>query len=224
MSFESYTNKFFGEWQDTRQNTIFWAAALFFIFILLLGVYVNFPEQQTTTSIFIFMLLFCAIGAAIDRIKESNYFVANVLVGKWKYYGLIPIVIGLVFGFLMVSKSWLSIKAPLAITAGTWSFIYIVLIAPVVEEWTFRWTITPTIIQYFKGFKLPFYGVLGMIIANVMFAAFHGYAYGWNIAAMQVAFIVGVVYTIGNYTLKSGGFSLGAHLANNFLVYSLLMA
>jgi membrane protease YdiL (CAAX protease family) len=102
--------------------------------------------------------------------------------------------------------------------SGINAFAFIVIVAPVVEEWFFRWSIFPSFREQLKGLT-PYYSVIALLIANVGFGIFHYYVYGANMGAVYVAAFLGIVYTIGNYALKSGTFSIGAHMTNNYLLW-----
>lgn len=220
MSVNSSINRFFNEFPDSPRNLKFWAAMLTIMFFVLMAVYSNFRSDVDITFacvIYLFMIASAAIGASVDVLKEKNIFSGNILAGKWKNFGLIPLIIGAIFGYFMVTQNQ-TIGLSFLQLSGVYAFGFIVLAAPMAEEWFFRWFMFPTIRQQIKGLT-PYYTIIALLIVNGGFGLFHFYVYGANIGAVYVAAFLGVVYTIGNYALKSGTFSIGAHMANNYLLW-----
>ncbi len=220
MSLNNSINRFFNEYADSKANLKIWAVILTLMFFALVGVYSNFrtdPDIVFAAVIYIFMVTSCAIGAGIDNLKEHNPFAANTLAGKWKYAGLIPAVVGVIFGYFMVSQSQTIGLSFLQLT-GVSAFGFIVLVAPVVEEWFFRWFMFPTIRQQLMGIT-PYFTTIALLVVNGGFGLFHYYVYGAIINAIYVTAFLGIVYTVGNYAFKSGTFSIGAHMANNYLLW-----
>lgn len=221
MSLNSSINHFFKEFPDTDKGTKFWAMLLFVMLLIILGIYSNFrndPDIAFACIMYAFMVVTCGVVGGMDWLKESNVFTGNYLSGKWKYYGLVPLIIGMIFGYFMVTQNQ-TIGMSFLQLSGTQAFIFIVLVAPVVEEWFFRWAAFPSLYNSFKGIT-KYHGVAALLLVNFGFGLFHYYIYGANIAAVYVAAFLGIVYTVGNYALKSGTFSIGSHMANNYLLWA----
>ena len=222
MSLNDQINKFFNEFIDTKKSTKFWSVLLVLSFFGILGIYSNLrtdPDIAFACTIYEFFLIFCAVAAGFDFIKEKIWFVGNVLSGKWAYFGLVPFIIGTIFGYFTVSQSQ-TIGLSFLQLSGINAFVFIVLLAPVIEEWFFRWSIFPTLREQLKGLT-KYYSIAALLIVNGGFGIFHYYIYGANINAVWIAAFLGIIYTIGNYSLKSGTFSIGAHMTNNYLLWAM---
>jgi hypothetical protein len=220
MSINNSINRFFNEFADSPRNLKFWAVMLTGMMFLLLAVYSNFRNDTDISFaciMYIFMIIMCAIISTTDKLFEKTSWSGNILSGKHKYFGLIPFIIGGIFGYFMVTQNQ-TIGLSFLQLSGINAFAFIVIVAPVVEEWFFRWSIFPSFREQLKGLT-PYYSVIALLIANVGFGIFHFYVYGANIGAVYVAAFLGIVYTIGNYALKSGTFSIGAHATNNLLLW-----
>ncbi len=220
MSLDRQIDRFFKEFPDSPKWIKFWGAAVMLSFFVILGIYSNFrndPDIVFACQIYLFMIIGCAIGAVADIWKEGNKIIGNYLSGKWNYAGLVPFIIGGIFGYFMVTQNQ-TIGLSFLQLSGQQAFLFVVIVAPVVEEWFFRWLSFPTLKQAFTGL-IPQATIAALLITNLGFGLFHYYVYGANIGAIYVAAFLGIIYTIGNYTLKSGTFSIGAHMANNYLLW-----
>jgi len=224
MSLETVTDKFFEEWKDKPTDVAFWAMLLAFAFVGLLGVMSNFRADSDIVfacQMYLFMLVMCGVVSALDNyiefVKGKNVpWVSNVLAGQWSYHGLIPLVIGLAFGAILVGqKQSISIMQ----VSGVWAFAFVVFLAPVIEEWFFRWMMFPSFRQMFISQNFRYASIIALIASSFAFGAFHYYLYNQNILAMTSAVVLGILYVIGNYTLKSSTFSVGAHMANNYILF-----
>ena len=227
MSLEKQIDKFFTEYPDNFKNMKFWGIMLSFTIVILIGVYSIIrgdPDITFAVNIYFYMAIVCAIVAVADNAGKRGIrepllpYIANVLSGKWAYFGLVPLVIGAMFGYFMVSQSQ-TIGLSFLQLSGTNAFFFIVLIAPLVEEWFFRWAVFPTFREQFTGL-IPHASLVALLLANGAFGFFHFYVYGANMVAVYVAIFLGIIYTIGNYALKSGTFSIGAHMMNNYLLWA----
>ena len=223
MGLNSSINRFFREFETTTKGAAFAGFMVVILFLILLGIYSNFRTDADISFaciIYSFMLIFIAIVGAIDQIKNSVKFLGSLFPsGKWKYLGLVPFIIGGIFGYFMVTQNQ-TIGLSFLQLSGTNAFFFIVIAAPIVEEWFFRGTLFPTVCETLKNFaNTRYYSILALIIANAAFSLFHYYVYGANINAVYVATFLGVIYTIGNYATKSVMFSTSAHMMNNYLLW-----
>jgi len=102
-------------------------------------------------------------------------------------------------------------------TLGTADNFFLVIASPLVEANTFRGAIDPTLRRMLFTLKVPYANVVGMLLANVMFAYYHVAVYGLNVQMQLVAFGFGIAMSVGVSIFHSIGFEWGAHVVNNYL-------
>ena len=224
MSLEKQIDKFFEEFPDDKRGYVFYAGVLALMFFILMGIFSNLRTNADITfacTIYIFMVIFVAVVSGMDKLKERNTFIAMISPsGKWKNFGLVPLIIGGIFGYFMVSNSQ-TIGLSFLQLSGTNAFFFIVIVAPIVEEYFFRGTLFPSFRQQLKvAFNSKYASIIALIVSNIGFGAFHYYVYGANMQAVYIAAVLGTVYTIGNYVVKATNFSVGAHMMNNYLLWA----
>jgi membrane protease YdiL (CAAX protease family) len=186
-------------------------------FFILLGVYTNFPDQQGVSGIYLFMLIFVAVVAAQDAAREKIWFVGMVAYGKTRKNFVKALAIGAVFSVFLVGRNYV-VGIPLSVF-GDLNFWFIVVAAPVVEEYFFRFALFPTLRQQLISSGIKHASIIALAVSSIGFGFFHYYVFSGMLSAIYVAIVIGVIYTIGNYAVKSGGFSLGAHFVNNYLIF-----
>lgn len=212
---------FFKEWKDDKQLAGIASVIILIVLFLVLGVYINIPSIAQTASIYLFLLLISLFIFVLDSSNDNNGIVGAVSIGRtWKNAILAFVIGGGIMVFLVGIKSLTLISVPLtAIADQNWNFLFVVIVAPLVEEVFFRMCALYTAIQFFKNAAVPYHDVSAAIFVNICFGLFHGYAYGWNAPAMVAAFIFGMVVTIGNQLFQSSSFGWGAHVVNNMLIW-----
>jgi len=222
MGINEQINHFFREFPDNRRNIAFWGMICMFLLFLDLVIYSNIrndPDITFACTMYGFFLLVTALVASVDKLREGGHWMGMVIAGKWNYFGLIPMVIGMTFGWFMVSQNQ-TIGLSFLQLSGTNAFLFIVVIAPLAEEWFFRCIAFPSLYRQLQVLNVRYYGMISLIGISGLFGLFHWYVYGANLTAIYVAIFLGIIYTIGNYWLKSGTFSIGAHMANNYLLWA----
>ena len=212
---------FFKEWDDSKFVKLTQAGITLTMIALFMFLYINFPDQYFSASIYYNMLVLATMVLAVDFIFEKNWLFSGVDFGKSMIYAGKSALLGAGIMFVVFSTRTLSVSAPFVVLqASTLQFIYVVVAAPYIEEKFFRQMANFTCGNVFMGIGLPYGDILGVLFSSGCFALFHGTAFGWNNTAILAAFAFAIFVSVGNQLCKSAGFGFGAHLINNFLVYS----
>ena len=216
-------DKFFKEWTDCRQTLVWGAFSMYAAISIILWGLFNTEAISSTTSTFpilsslLFMLVLSAIISISDSRQEKNWFLGFVGWGKnWKVFRIASLA-GIIFGYITVSKG-LFVSTPLSVL-GDPNFWLIVFAASYVEEVFFRYAVFPMVRQMLQTMKIANYSLIALFVVNGSFALFHWQAYGMDWNLLWIPFVMGCIYTIGNYFFKSTGFSQFAHFTNNLLIY-----
>lgn len=213
--------KFLTPWIDKNKFFISIEALLMLIaFLALTWVITNVPEQAGNATIFLWLLMGTIIAGVADIINEKNFLIDYLNWGNSELKFVLSFFVGIVLSVIIISFTNIdfSLVAFSITTASLATFFYIVIVAPFVEEQAFRGFIFPTSAGLFKNIKLPFPNLLGAVFSSLAFGIFHWFAFGGLIIAIFAGFLFGMISIIGNAFFQSRGFSLGFHIANNFLI------
>jgi len=226
-------DEFFAEWNDADKPFFWYAFVSFLILFALFFIKVNVPSQATTVDIYLFFLITVTIFGMVDRSKESNNFVASNKLGKsFENAGLAALVgAASVFAFsILISMFRFTIPTAGYLVAGSilptslifWGAVFVVFVAPIVEEQIFRMVSTPTAGLLLKGMGFPVPRLSGTVVSMIFFAIFHIGVYGLSWAMFGYLFLFAAFCEVGNHFFKSSGFGLGFHFTINFIAWSAL--
>ena len=220
----SKKSSFFDEWEDEKDVQVFAGIFLVIAILITFWLMVNFVEVFRETSIFLIMGVFVILGGYIEDIADRNNLIdilgATVKFGT-KYRLIISSAIGAIVGFVLLLSNTFSLVNPASIVAGSlFSFVFIVILAPIWEEFFFRSTLLPTLIHQLDGAKVKYAGLIGVIIISLAFGFFHFVVYGASIPLIIGAVIFSLIACFGNYGTKSIGFGLAMHLIVNYFAWT----
>jgi membrane protease YdiL (CAAX protease family) len=218
---------FFAPWKDEKEMIKFSSILAFFMVVGLLAIYVNFqdnPVEQTRVMVFMIMLVWAIMFGIIDWSSKKQTLMGGI--GEYVQFGsrhklIISAVVGIAFtlfvtGSLFTATPNKDVLSTIPfLSSSMLAFLYVVIIAPYAEEKFFASCVGPTSYKIFGG-------VLGLIITSAFFGFFHGFAYGWDYNLMLTAGIWRAMVLIGNQIFKSTGFSFAAHVANNYIAYTMI--
>lgn len=220
---------FFGEWQD---GVKVWAFHYAYGFLSLLGIFIvalALPQASTTALIYAVMLLTVGFIATPERFNERAGWLGVNKFGLTFNNMFIALAAGVGFSLFATGALLPTIALPYQAIVFSFNlaagFIFVVFIAPDVEEQLFRATVTPTSGKLFATLGLPMPMLLGAMLSIVSFAIFHiGVLQGkpLTIDFLVPYMIFATVAELGNHAFKSYGFGLGAHYVSNFIIWSRL--
>lgn len=212
---------FFSEWEDSRKYfSLFFLITIFFL-VLLVWIKTNIPTIAYQADIFLGFTFVGIIFAAIDYIKKDNGLFGFLFIGKNLTTTLIAFVVGCFIAALFFINQFAIISTPMSavsISTTLSAFIFVVLVAPYVEELFFRMSLYPTIIASLEKNVGKFNaGVIATLFVCVAFAFFHFAVFNAGFGLMISAFLFSLIAIIGNRVTESSYFGFGLHLTNNFL-------
>lgn len=213
--------KFFKEWNDTPRVNSIAMSFMMFLGIIVLWIYINVqdPAIQFIAASYLSMITLIGIMSGIDIAVEKNKIFAST---SWGDSKRIPIAAlsGLVVMYVLTSNNFMLVPFSI-VPEGVLNWFFVVIIAGWIEESFFRQTVIPTLILSFETADLGIPVLIPVILGNVLFAGFHFIAYGGNEYMMFVAFVMGMIWTFGNYYFKSSAFGQLGHMFNNLRVVGL---
>jgi membrane protease YdiL (CAAX protease family) len=221
MSIREFNN-FFKEWKDSEQMVQLGALSIVILTLVSLWISVNITEYQNIGFFFFGMLVIVGMVGFADYLKESNRVGGSAAFGKNSMALMTGLFGGAVLGvFLSVTMAF---SIPFA-AAGLYSFLFVVILAPLVEEYFFRGTVFFTLLQTGKSiFSEKYLTIVSIVITSVVFGVFHFTAYGASVPLMFTAMIFSVIAITGNAFFKTTGFGLGLHLMVNFVAWNIMVA
>ncbi len=217
------TDALLREWRDAPELQRVLALLILFSLLTLLWIQTNRPDLQTVTNVFLPLAIVSLIGFILDYISDKSIleFVGLGTKESLTYAilsaGLLILFISS-FGFYIAVPQTSSTSVELASAKVQEDFVFVVIIAPIVEEVFFRMFLTPTLITILSS--LRFRRIVGAIAVSILFGLFHYRTYNASVHLMLVAFIFSMISIFGNYMFKSSAFSLTLHFLNNFLVFN----
>jgi len=214
---------FFSEWEDSREYFGLFFIIIIFAIFSLSWIQVSIPTVADQASIFLVFGIIGLIFAVGDYNNEKNGLTGFAFIGKNVKTLAIGLVAGIALAVFFFSSKFAIIGTPLSavqISATTAAFVFVVLVAPLLEEFVFRMGLYPTLINLFEK-KLGYFkaGIISLVIVCSFFAMFHFVAFNASIGLMFSAFLFSAIAIVGNRLFGTAGFSYGLHLANNFLVF-----
>lgn len=214
---------FWTPWLDDK-DILKLTSILAMVFILLVtALYINlqdYPKEQTIMNIYSVLLLWTVILWLMDwaSTKKSTFDLMDYVGFGTKERAIKSMIAGVlatvvIFNLLSISTPSLATSA-LCLTIGGISlgFLFQVIFVPYVEEKFFAGVLAPGAIRIVgvKG---------GLLVTVISFMVFHGFIYSWNQSLLIVAGVWRLGTLLGNYYFRSTGFSLAAHIMNNYLKY-----
>lgn len=231
VNFNTLTSSklFFEEWNDSKK--LFGLAGLISLSLMmfLFWIMVNVPELDKSATIYLTMLIIATAIAGFDFFFEKGKVFGFLFVGKNLKTLFLALIVGGVLAVLLSLGKFSILIAPLSaiqVDSVLVSFIFVVLVAPWVEEKFFRMFFYPNIVlmlqNAFPKRQTLFAGLLAVIVTGVLFALFHFAVYGANLNLMFLAFVFSTIAIVGNRIFESAGFGVGLHYVNNFLAFGVL--
>ena len=199
---------FFNEPREDKEMINFSSILVLVVLLLSLFLYVQFSNLGNTqaslvTGTFMIMIIIYFVLHYVDTMQD-RYKWKSSLVGiigfgtkKNAFYGL---VLGLVIGGALAISSALpmgnQLFSSLALNVSLSSFMFIVVLAPIIEE------------SFFRGFLMPtFSKILNPLVAIVFvsgaFALMHLVAYGLDFSTLWIPFVFSVLMILVAYSTKS---------------------
>jgi len=198
---------------------------LFFLGVVLLFITTNFPDQAFIVLTYLFMLVVWGFISVIETTgsKKTLKLLRVYGIGKLRNFG-ISLVSGLIIGAILVFGLPFATAQPIFSTVqlGDFSFIYIVVFAPLVEAVFFRGLLFGAVSELLNQFnKMPnLNGFIALVLQAIVFAFFHFAVAGFDVTALLPHFFFGILAGIGVILFRSIGFEYGLHFANNYLVFT----
>lgn len=227
-----YGKKFFG---DAPLNNLDFALIIigFFLGTTLVGIFNNFPDQQSNALVYIILLLTWGFISAFEFYSSKGDNFLDILAVGYKKMFWKVFVVGLFFGVLLLfTGSFFGsiVGVPFSLIAQTnllLSFLFIVIVAPFVEANFFRGTVMSLIASAPKYFGLTTkknsFGLPSVIFQAIIFAWFHWFVLGGNPNALLFTFFFGLIMGFGTYYFKSLAFEYSAHGLNNLVYWFLVV-
>jgi membrane protease YdiL (CAAX protease family) len=230
VDWNSFTSAkaFFSEWEDSKKNfSIFFILSILML-VLLFWIKTNIPSIASQADIFSGFALFGIIAAAVDYLNEKNRLFGFLFIGKDLIDTGVAFAAGLALAVVFTVSSFAVISTPLSavnLNASLAAFIFVVIVAPYVEELFFRMALYPTLIVAL-GNRLNHFqaGIISALFVSGAFALFHYAVFSAGFALMIAAFLFSLIAIMGNRLFASTYFSYGLHLGNNFIAFGGLAA
>lgn len=203
--------------RENKRLIGFWAV-VFLVSFLLAGLLVNlFPfADARITFVYMFMMVTPAMVAIAETIAPKNKFFhvnmgwANRKTRLWA--GLAGLALSPIL--ILVGGSYLSLSIPTF--AFNTSLIYTLLFAWLFEEAFFRQMAFPVLtIGLNTWLKIKWALIPAAVIVSFFFATWHGYVFNLSLVKMGVAFLMSMIYTLGNLLFKDTSFGSMMHFSNN---------
>ena len=219
---------FWEEWKDDS-SMLFLASAISMMLLMVLYMIVTMPSELQRAQIFTNMLLAAIAIMGLDIIGDVFFHKRFNTIFQWVGFGGnfsqagLAILFGTLIGFAAFPSVG-AISTPLAATElvvnPIWIFVYVVLLAPFVEETFFRGTVLPTFASIFRGLRINAWnaGVAACVIQATAFGYMHWVAYGADSNGIVAAMLMGTFCGVGNYIFRSTLFGISLHVVNNFVV------
>ena len=158
---------------------------------------INVPEWIGLALVYVLLGLISMVVGLVEEIDPYKSEITACIVwgfGKWDEQILIGIGISIPFILLTASGQLFQVMQIKGMPVA--SFIVTVFMVPLIEESVFRGVIAPSIAEDA--------GVIhGAFVSAFIFAVYHAYAYKFNIFAMMVAFVFGVISAFVDLIYKS---------------------
>ena len=219
---------FFSEWKDTKKMTQFGSFITMMILLLVLWITANITEFASQGLFLTILLVSFMLVVIVDFVDEKIPILGASHFGLNFAHAGKAFIIGIILGTIVAGGLFV-ISPPFAIAGGATapivSFIFIVILAPYIEEVFFRSALFFTSQQNSEAFFSKQNAMIfSFVLTCVMFGIFHFFVYGANIYYMFLAMIMSGVYLTGNAYFKNISFSIGMHMANNFIAFGGLSA
>jgi hypothetical protein len=233
----------YSEPEDTKVSVAFslliWLAVILMLWTFIIP---TTPSYVSTYQSALFMLilsivfLFATVYAGVKKMEDgiASYSTGplwRALIGLWMA-AIIFCMFTLAVGMnTQAQTSWIDALSyvPLSVLSdSTASWFFSCIIAPWVEE-GFRTVIVPTLalliavvlekrirdnnIRFMAAF------LIAAVVANVFFAIYHGEFTFTRLDLFFGIFVWGMIFTAGNYILKTSAFSITFHLLKNNYMY-----
>lgn len=222
---KSKNSGFFAEWEDALKPTFLFLIATTFLAFILTGIFNNFPSEQANAQVFITLGILSVLLIVIESMMEKVNLFRTTGFGEKVF---LPIIVGVGVGLFLRLSGQVVIGTPFASIVSIdllLGFVYVVVCAPLIEEFAFRGVVQPLLTGLFNDYvRLPLIasGVMALFVQAGLFAWFHWRVFGGEPALLASSFLFAVIVTIGNYAFKSLGFGYGVHFTNNLLAWFVL--
>ncbi len=200
-------------------------ASVFVIIALLVSVFL-FASSKIDQSIF-FYLIISAVIILIAIQLGNGLLQGNFLGSKSKFYTslIVGSVLGIILGYAQRGGQLNLVLPVQALVFGDLTFLFVNIIAPIIEPLFWRGVIYPSVLFIFSGiFKnnKPVAILMALLVSGFGFGFYHVNTYFTQTGAFQPTFeaisfaaLFGVLFTIGNSLAGSLGLEVGWHFANN---------
>lgn len=218
----------FNEYKDSVPLTAVLSVIFFGFFIALAWLYTQFNvlgivDGASATMVYIILLIMGGMFFLIDNLADRNNLdsiIDAVGLGNPKAL-LISIGAGIGLGLILARQGLFLID----VQSVSWladidlrAFIFVVIVAPFVEEFFFRGGLSAFLIKNFGNYS---YGsILAILTTSGLFALFHYAVYGASIELLMGAFMIGLIANVGIYLTKSLGFGLALHYTINYIIFN----
>ncbi|WP_198675326.1 CPBP family glutamic-type intramembrane protease [Pleomorphovibrio marinus] len=85
-------------------------------------------------------------------------------------------------------------------------FFSTVILAPIIETFTFQFLTTESLIWIFRKMKIPHVMFFSILISGVAFGSSHGYNMNYVLVAILIGLLYGVYYFIARYHHRMNAF------------------
>ena len=218
---------FFAEFKTDNRLDALNVTIGFFLGVILLGIFNIFPDQRDNATVFFIMLIVWGFTLLLTKSGKTGALNQDILgIGKNGKAFLVATIIGAVIGYFLTVQANVIIN-PIFMSVipinALFGFLYVVIVAPVVEANFFRGLLMPTLAHFLMmakiGINETLAGVIAVVISAAMFAWFHSAVFGGNPTNLLAAFVFGIIAGLGVYGFKSIGFEYGLHGVNNLLAF-----
>ena len=187
-------------------------------YLLLVGfgwIIANVPEWFGMAIFYLCIAIVVMAVSLIERISPEGADATSAVLfgyGEWEDQFLWGALIGGVFIILNFLNPPMQVVGLQIEGMALASFILSVYMIPIAEEVIFRGVFTTTLMENLGL-------VPGVLIGGAVFAAYHAFAYSYNLTPIIYAFIFGVMTGLTTARFKSVLPGIVAHAIVNFLAY-----